>query len=208
MTIDYVRIHATDLRRLMDSRESLQKNVNELQACMTAMVEAQLSRRVRAFHAKFSQAVAYTPHVPDDAIVRFRLKLIAEEFVELLDASVHLSEPDTSPDGGCNYDHVYELKRSVMDLIARAVVRVNLPEFADAMADLDYVVEGTRAAFGIHGEPIMAEVQRANMSKVPDYVTAKDAHHVHGHTTVKPVKPPGWKPPDVEGELRKQGWRP
>jgi predicted HAD superfamily Cof-like phosphohydrolase len=63
------------------------------------------------------------------------------------------------------------------------------------MADLDYVVEGTRLEFGIDGEPIAAEVHRANMAKTEGPV-APDG---------KRLKPPGWTPPDIAGVLRKQG---
>ena len=90
---------------------------------------------------------------------------------------------------------------------------IDLPAFVDALADLDYVVEGTRAVFGVDRRPIEDEVQRANMSKDPVYVSAKDAWHrgdapegAAPDPAAKPTKPVEWTPPDVEGELVKQGW--
>jgi hypothetical protein len=50
----------------------------------------------------------------------------------------------------------------------------------------------------IDGAPIAAEVHRANMAKVggPKSPTGKQ------------LKPPGWTPPDIFGELKRQGWEP
>jgi len=74
----------------------------------------------------------------------------------------------------------------------------NLPDIADAIGDLKYVLEGTNLAFGIDGEPVWDAIQKANMAKAGGSVDE------HG----KRMKPPGWTPPDIEGELRKQGWKP
>ena len=63
--------------------------------------------------------------------------------------------------------------------------------------DLDYVVEGTRLEFEIDGGPIAVEVHRSNMAKVGGPVREDG----------KRLKPPGWTPPDIAGELRKQGWK-
>jgi len=155
-----------------------------------------LPRFVQAFHTRFDQPVRTTPAVPPDAEVRFRLRLIAEEFFELLEAALDLN-PDRSGGLVAGYrDAVDDIKAAIDGPYPyrRLPVKVDLPEFADAMTDLDYVVEGTRAYFGIDGHPILLEVQRANMAKDPKGPDGK------------PVKPEGWTPPDVEGCLRRQGW--
>jgi predicted HAD superfamily Cof-like phosphohydrolase len=72
-------------------------------------------------------------------------------------------------------------------------VDVDLPDFVDALGDIDYVIEGTRSVFGVDGAPIAAEIHRANMSKEPN-------------GWGKPAKPANWTPPDIEWELRRQGW--
>ena len=72
----------------------------------------------------------------------------------------------------------------------------NLVELVDALADLDYVVEGTRIEFGINGKPIADAVHAANMAKV--------GGGIRGDGKIN--KPEGWQPPDIAGELRKQGW--
>lgn len=196
--------------------------VDELQASMTKLVDNSLARRVRAFHLRFGHPVAWTPGVPDEKQVRFRLKLITEEFFELLAACEIWPLTEACDMKGEAYEiRACELVKDAIenDFIDPKVI--DLPEFVDALADLDYVVEGTRAVFGIDGEPIMAEVQRANMSKDPVFVATKDAW-VRGDAplgtmepelradkpdpTAKPTKPEGWTPPDVAGELVKQGW--
>jgi predicted HAD superfamily Cof-like phosphohydrolase len=154
-----------------------------------AEVEARtgnLHDQVRAFHEKFGHAVGEKPGVPTRQVVAFRIRLIAEEFFELL-GSLH----------GCAEAVAamrpkLEAELSKIDTIGIGIG--DFPAFIDALADLDYVVEGTRLVCGVDGGPIAAEVQRANMAKeaVGDLK--------------KPTKPEGWKPPDIEGELIKQGW--
>ena len=75
--------------------------------------------------------------------------------------------------------------------------KVDLPALVDGLADLDYVVEGTRIEFGVNGTPVADEVHAANMRKADGPVDE------HG----KKRKPPGWVGPDIERVLREQGWR-
>lgn len=144
--------------------------------------------QVMEFHAAFGQETLTTPTVPSDAIVRLRGKLVAEEAFEFVLAMFD----------SVDLRRLHEL---VIDAVATDPVSVNLIEVADALADIDYVVEGSRLAFGIDGAPIAAEVHRSNMAKLgPD-----------GKPIIRPdgkrLKPPGWTPPDIGGELRRQGWQ-
>jgi len=95
-----------------------------------------------------------------------------------------------------------ELRRllETVEVISNAPVRLDFPAFADALADIDYVVEGARLTFGIPRVPVALEVQRANMAK------DRAPGNAPG-TPAKAVKPPGWQPPDIEGVLRRAGWR-
>lgn len=187
-------------------KDALLKHVTDLQNDGSKRTEASLYRVVRYFHKKFGHPVEHTPKVPDADQVKFRLKLIAEEFFELLAACEIW--PTWHNDGQDEVDAA-TLVRNCIDKDFCDPVVVNLPEMVDAMCDLDWVVEGTRAVFGVLGAPVLAEVVRANMAKEPSQVAAKDAHHQSAEPgAIKPVKPPGWVPPDVRGELLKQGWRP
>jgi predicted HAD superfamily Cof-like phosphohydrolase len=180
--------------QLVYERDQLRDELKELR-------HSSLREVVSRFHRKFGQSIATVPHVPDKKVVQFRLKLIAEEFFELL-AACGLTPTINGSD-------CYASARNIVtDSIDEEFAgEVNLPEFVDALCDLEFVIEGTRLTFGVDGAPILAEVERANMSKDVLYVQHKNEYHLEGLRTVaKPVKPEGWKPPDIEGELAKQGW--
>lgn len=158
---------------------------NEVSHLRASTIRAQVSE----FHRAFGQAIGEKPAVPDDDTVELRLRLIAEEFVELLEAA------------GCNATHVEVAIGRIFDQPVWTN-GVDLPEFADALADLAYVIAGANLAFGIDGEAVLAVVHAANMKKLgPD-----------GKPVILPSgkrgKPPGWTPPDIDQELRRQGWAP
>jgi predicted HAD superfamily Cof-like phosphohydrolase len=70
-------------------------------------------------------------------------------------------------------------------------------EMVDALADLLVVTYGAAVEMGIDLEPVFAEVHRSNMSK--------DGGLDAGG---KILKGQGFAPPDVIGELIKQGYQP
>lgn len=72
----------------------------------------------------------------------------------------------------------------------------DMVEMCDALADLLYVTYGTAVEMGVDIEPIFAEVQRSNMTKDGG---GQDSGG-------KILKGPDFSPPDIEGELRKQGY--
>ncbi|MDQ2668624.1 MAG: hypothetical protein M3Z05_21900 [Gemmatimonadota bacterium] len=189
--------------QLTDELRKAQAQITTLQAEATARQEATLYRTVRYFHQRFGHPVEHTPKVPDGAQLRFRLKLVAEEFFEFLAACEIW--PTTRIDG--QELTAAELVRNAIDCDFVDPGVVDLPELVDAMADLAYVVEGTSAVLGVLMAPVHALVHAANMAKLPEQVTEKDDHHRQG-TRIKPVKPEGWKPPDIAAELRRQGWNP
>lgn len=166
----------------------LNAQISDLQAIMSIMVESSLARTVREFHLKFGHPVRWTPEVPSADELRFRLRLVTEEFLEFLAAAgVALAEGDA-----------YNLRASISD----ALLEPDFPALVDALGDLEYVIEGTRAVCGVDGKPIAAEIHRANLEKEP--VLDKDGKP---EPFTKPTKPEGWTPPDIEGCLTKQGYR-
>ena len=68
-------------------------------------------------------------------------------------------------------------------------------EMIDALADILVVTYGTAVEMGVDLEPVFREVQRSNMSKNG----GKDPGG-------KILKGPGFSPPDIVGELHKQGY--
>ena len=146
---------------------------------------ATLREQVREFHLAMDvPADAPRPTVIPDARVRLRAALIAEEFFEIMEAM--FSE---------DFEDLRRMKSALLRAISDEPIDVHLVDLADGFADLDYVVEGSRLEFGIDGAPIAAEVHRANMAKVGGPIAENG----------KRLKPPGWTPPDIVGELRKQG---
>jgi predicted HAD superfamily Cof-like phosphohydrolase len=148
---------------------------------------SKLTDQVIQFHRAMHLPVRHTPAIPNGDRVRLRLRLIAEEFLELLDAC------------GASLTGISRTESAICDAIER--VRedtVDLGAVADALADLDYVTEGARLEFGIDGGPIADAVHDANMRKT-DGPIREDG---------KRLKPPGWTPPDILGCLKAQGWEP
>lgn len=145
-----------------------------------------LRLQVEEFHKAIGQPVLDTPTIPSDDRIRLRLRLVTEEFFELLKACVD----DTFKSS------IKLVEDRVGYIIKESPLRVDLPEVADALADIDYVNEGFRLELGINGLPIAEAVHISNMSKSGGPV-------VDG----KQKKPEGWTPPDIAGELVKQGWK-
>ena len=140
---------------------------------------------VRQFMAAFGQAMPERPQWPDQQTMDLRVRLVAEEFCEWLRDSGYDYEVAIATPG----DHLTYLSRT------ESLRQRSLPKSADALIDMLYVTIGSLLAMGIDMWPLWAEVQRANMAKAGGPV-------VNG----KQLKPAGWTPPDIEGELRKQGW--
>lgn len=82
--------------------------------------------------------------------------------------------------------------------IEEAQGKEDLPGVADGIIDALYFLVGTAVEMGIDLAPLFDAVHAANMAKAGG---GKDAFG-------KTMKPPGWAPPDIAGELAKQGWAP
>lgn len=146
---------------------------------------------VRAFHTKFSIPVRDKPGVPSDERVRLRLRLIAEEFFELIESAIDTSCQDA--EGAL----IGWAKEEIASVISRGPVNVHLDEFVDALADIEYVVLGSAAEVGVDLDPVFREVDRSNKTKCSE----TDA-------TGKIVKGPDYEPPAIEQCLKAQGWEP
>ncbi|GAA2709459.1 MULTISPECIES: MazG nucleotide pyrophosphohydrolase domain-containing protein [Streptomyces] len=101
-----------------------------------------------------------------------------------------------------------ELAAHRQDLLAEEVAEVAevavdgpLDRLAHELADVVYVAYGTALVHGIDLDAVIAEVHRANMSKLPP----------HGHPLLRPdgkvLKGPHYQPPDITGALQAQGWQ-
>ncbi len=146
------------------------------------------SAMVREFFERVAphQERLVSPGVPSPETVRFRVRLVVEEFVELLDAVF---------DDRARLDLIrYSLRwydeapiRSDLSSAGR------LAEAVDALVDLAYVAEGFLVSCGVDGNAVFRLVHDANLKKAGAPVV-----------NMKRMKPAGWTPPDVAGELERQ----
>lgn len=149
-----------------------------------------LRGQVRDFMRAADQYMPEVPWVPEEAVVKLRVKMVLEEVVEMIESCYDLEQ----------YTTIREDLRSIQYDLECIETNVDLVDLADSLADIDYVVEGMRNSFGINGAPIADEVHRSNMAKFgPGSWKRKDG---------KLMKPPGWKSPNVGQMLIDQGWRP
>lgn len=143
---------------------------------------------VRVFHEIYGHPIAkgLTPGTKE--LRELRVKLIAEELCELCSAlGVKLA-----------IDHDPRLKEDEQYFTVEAVGEddgVNLVEAADALGDIDYVTQGANLVFGIPAEQVMAEIQRANLSKLGE--DGKPIRREDG----KIMKGPNYTPPDIRQVL-------
>lgn len=133
--------------------------------------------QVREFHEAFDHPVRTTPNA-DVAERVLRMNLIQEEVTELGEAL-----------------DLFWVEDDMGNVLWRAYAHnpheVNTVEVADALADIDYVVQGAALTFGIPHDAVFDEVHRSNLAKVGGPVRADG----------KKLKPEGWTPPDIAGVL-------
>lgn len=121
---------------------------------------SKLLDQVREFHTAAGQPVLAEPTVPDIERVRLRLRLVAEEFQELLVAA------------GCPEQNTERVFTDVRALFECFKLDVDLVEFVDALCDIQYVVAGTFLECGVDDESCLDNVHASNMSKFPTTVDA------------------------------------
>ena len=138
------------------------------------------ARQVKEFHEAFGQPVADTPTLGDVKLRKLRLKLILSEALELADALGLSAYACTSERKDVHTIRI-EVNNDTPDIVA----------VADALGDLDYVVQGGNLAFGVPGEAILAEIHKSNMTKLG--ADGKPIVHSDG----KVIKGPNYKEPDL-----------
>ena len=147
--------------------------------------------RVREFMQKVGQETPSVPVVPDERTRLLRAKLILEEAIETIRAmgvEVRLREADGQ--AGVVTVDPHELSFAIDG-------EVDLEGVVDGCADISVVTIGTLIAFGVDDEPVLEEVDRANLRKFGPGSYERDDG--------KWIKPPDWTPPDILGVLERQG---
>lgn len=193
---DYAVMTEDAALRALNELHHLREQVADLQRKCTAQeieLRAQrakrsnLSGQVEAFMHTFDQPMRSSPGLPsNDKWIRLRAELVLEEAFELA-LAICLKDPILE-----------DLHNKTIERVRCAWLNVDLVKVTDALADIDYVVEGARLTFGVDGGPIANEVHRTNMEK---------ANGPLDPVTGKKLKPANWKSPDIEGILVTQGWK-
>lgn len=135
---------------------------------------------------KAGQATPPAPTIPDEETRLLRAKLILEEALETVKA-LGVGVRVTTDDGQeVDFNHVDHL-----DFFPEGTT--DLEGVVDGCADISVVTIGTLIAFGVDDEPILEEVDEANLRKFGEGGYAREDG--------KWIKPPDWTPPDIQGIL-------
>jgi predicted HAD superfamily Cof-like phosphohydrolase len=156
-------------------------------------------RDIAELHEAFDHPVRWKPVHPDNVNAEsskelqrrlmMRLRLVAEEFFELLEGAVGVAGY-----AGANIDYAkYHVKRALMEWGEDN--DYNAINTADALTDLMVVIVGMGLELGIPLDRTWAEVHRSNMAKVGP--NGKVTYREDG----KVLKPEGWKKPDIRTAL-------
>lgn len=129
---------------------------------------------------------------PEPKRVLLMARHMVEELFELLAASI---EP-------ASRDELEAIRAQlVAELSESEEVLVDLPRVRARFRQLERALGLYHADLEIQPEPIGVEVHLSNMSKL--WPNGKPRHDATG----KLRKPPEFRPPDIRGELEKQGWK-
>lgn len=138
---------------------------------------------VKEFMETFGHPVLDEPTlIEDPQWEAMRLELIREEFCELLDALGY-------------EDAASEIRAVHLDTDGDYIERRDVVEAADALGDLEYVVNGMALGMGINLPEVVKEIHRSNMTKLgPD---GKPIYREDG----KILKGEGYEKPDLRRVL-------
>jgi len=118
---------------------------------------------IREFMRLAGQEIPELPKIPSKKVLALRVNLIGEEVSELFNVLDRIKDGMT-----------HEERVSI------------LVDLADAVADVNYVINGTAIAFGLPAERIFEIVHRCNMAKLGGPISPSG----------KQLKPSGWQPPE------------
>ncbi len=121
--------------------------------------------QVGEFHRTMNHLV-YEPTVdrgvPDTKVIRLRLKLITEELLELMQGLL-------TTQSAMSFEGMFENLDAAIDKIVEQDIDFDIVEVADALGDINYVVNGAAHAFNFDLDAVTDEIHKSNMSKLgPD----------------------------------------
>ncbi|MFD5423970.1 MazG nucleotide pyrophosphohydrolase domain-containing protein [Streptomyces sp. NPDC127084] len=98
--------------------------------------------------------------------------------------------------------HRQDLMAEEVAELAEASATGDLAHIAQELADVVYIAYGTALVHGIDLDAVLAEVHRANMSKLGPN------GHPERRADGKILKGPSYQAPDIAAVLHRQGWSP
>ncbi len=137
-------------------------------------------KRIEKFMALAGQDVPSSPSMPSYDVRKLRARLIIEEAIEAVEALGFSIV--------CNGDRLHKSNIVLDDGIVGSLAQI-----AHECADVSVVTIGTLSACGIPDEPVLAEVDRANLSKVKGGIIKDENGKVQ--------KPKNFKPADVKSVI-------
>lgn len=137
-----------------------------------------IGEMVREFHETFDHPVRKTPQVIDNTEV--------DDVMSWIFFNGSADPNDTSE----------------LEELLTALANNDLPEIADALGDIAYMIYGFAWRHGIDLDEVVQEIHRSNMSKL-----GPDGKPVYYPGTTKIGKGPDWSPADIKGVLEIQAHR-
>lgn len=137
-----------------------------------------IGEMVREFHETFDHPVRKTPQVIDNTEV--------DDVMSWIFFNGSADPNDTSE----------------LEELLTALANNDLPEIADALGDIAYMIYGFAWRHGIDLDEVVEEIHRSNMSKL-----GPDGKPVYYPGTTKIGKGPDWSPADIKGVLAIQARR-
>ncbi|MEU2778363.1 hypothetical protein ABZ646_37165 [Streptomyces sp. NPDC007162] len=140
-----------------------------------------------------------TSHTSADTPTSTSPARLVREFHRAFGLDARTTPAEVSPELAA---HRGELLAEEAAEAAEVAVAGPLDRLAHELADVVYVAYGTALVHGIDLDAVLAEIHRANMSKLgPDGQVARRADG-------KVLKGEHYRAPDVSAVLRRQGWTP
>ena len=144
--------------------------------------------QVREFMVKADQEIPDRPTMPSPKIRELRVRLIAEELLELCEAfDIDISIKRVK--------NVPQANHCAVEMPIATTTDTDLVEAYDALLDLLVVVIGSGIALGMDLTPGWEEVHRSNMSKFIDGYLREDG---------KWIKGPSYIPAQLTGIIQSQ----
>lgn len=168
-------------------------------------------RRVEAFMQQAGQEVPAVPTMPDPETRVLRAKLILEEALETIVRGLGVEVRIHHEDDGVMRSFTIDSKSIVSnqgnhfdheDVTLWVAREPDMQEIADGCADISVVTIGTLSACGIADEPLLAEVDEANLRKFGPGGYRSDGSD--GNPAGKWIKPKDWTPPNIQQVLDAQ----